>query len=147
MTSVAELDVMSKPTILTKCEYCATEFLARKFLVDRGGGRFCSTSCSAKGKKNNRRYDGAHNPNWKGGVSQNRTDGYKRKLAHKAKHPEKVAAREAVAAALRNGSIERQPCEVCGERNTHGHHDDYSKPLAVRWLCRPHHQEHHRRTA
>jgi hypothetical protein len=37
---------------------------------------------------------------------------------------------------------EPQPCEVCdapGER----HHDDYDKPLDIRWLCRAHHGETH----
>jgi hypothetical protein len=32
---------------------------------------------------------------------------------------------------------------VCGNAATHAHHDDYSKPLEVRWLCRAHHSEHH----
>src|ERR1051326_8943148 len=41
---------------------------------------------------------------------------------------------------IRRGKIYKQPCEV-GQtrRNTEGHHEDYSKPLEVRWLCRPHH--------
>lgn len=44
---------------------------------------------------------------------------------------------------LRRGKIERRPCEVCGSP-AEMHHDDYDKPLAVRWLCRPHHLALHR---
>jgi len=40
--------------------------------------------------------------------------------------------------------LERQPCEVCGARPAEAHHDDYSRPLEVRWLCKRHHAEHHR---
>jgi len=32
---------------------------------------------------------------------------------------------------------------ICGEKKAHGHHDDYTKPLAVKWLCRKHHEELH----
>lgn len=46
--------------------------------------------------------------------------------------------------AVRYGKLLRQPCEVCGEAKTEGHHSDYSKPLDVRWLCRLHHIELHR---
>jgi hypothetical protein len=47
--------------------------------------------------------------------------------------------------AIRRGHLERQPCEVCGTtEDIHAHHDDYSKPLEVRWLCRTHHIEHHK---
>lgn len=52
-------------------------------------------------------------------------------------------ARWAVRAALRSGKLVRQGCEVCGETKTHAHHDDYSKPLEVRWLCVAHHHDHH----
>ena len=38
---------------------------------------------------------------------------------------------------------ERQPCEVCGDENTEKHHDDYDKPLEVRWLCFKHHRQLH----
>lgn len=37
-----------------------------------------------------------------------------------------------------------QPCERCGASNAQRHHDDYMKPLAVRWLCPKHHGEAHR---
>jgi hypothetical protein len=45
--------------------------------------------------------------------------------------------------AIVTGRIQQQPCEVCGSLKVHGHHDDYSKPLDVRWLCPIHHSEHH----
>ena len=44
---------------------------------------------------------------------------------------------------LRRGKLERGCCEVCGLPGEEMHHDDYSKPLAVRWLCRKHHVELH----
>jgi hypothetical protein len=40
---------------------------------------------------------------------------------------------------LKRGLIERFPCEKCDEGESEMHHADYSKPLAVTWLCRKHH--------
>jgi hypothetical protein len=45
--------------------------------------------------------------------------------------------------AIRRGELVRQPCEVCGNPRSHAHHDDYSKPLEVRWLCAGHHKRWH----
>jgi DNA-binding transcriptional regulator YiaG len=53
-------------------------------------------------------------------------------------------ARRLVTIALRNGWVERQPCEICGDIPTDAHHDDYAEPLTVRWLCEAHHQDQHR---
>ena len=44
---------------------------------------------------------------------------------------------------LRDKKIPRLGCEVCGEK-AEAHHDNYSKPLDVRWLCFKHHREHHK---
>jgi ribosomal protein S27AE len=58
----------------------------------------------------------------------------------------KHAARAAVAYAIKKGVLTRQECEACGASKAEAHHDDYSKPLAVRWLCTTHHTAHHRLT-
>ena len=55
----------------------------------------------------------------------------------------RYAARWAVRRAVASGALVRNPCEVCGNPKAQGHHDDYSKPLVVRWLCASHHREHH----
>lgn len=57
--------------------------------------------------------------------------------------PVKKRANAKVQSALRAGRLMRLPCEVCGDPKTHAHHDDYSKPLDVRWLCRNHHMQEH----
>jgi hypothetical protein len=41
------------------------------------------------------------------------------------------------------GKLTKKPCEVCGSELVEMHHEDYSKPLEVRWLCRKHHLELH----
>lgn len=60
------------------------------------------------------------------------------------KYPEKRIARVTVGNAIRDGKLEKKPCEVCGSVKSEAHHEDYSKPLEVRWLCRQHHAEIHR---
>lgn len=62
---------------------------------------------------------------------------------YRAKNPEKYRAHNQLNNALRDGRIERKPCEVCGDTSSHAHHDDYSEPLEVRWLCAKHHAAHH----
>lgn len=59
----------------------------------------------------------------------------------RARYPEKYAARDAVNNGIRDGRIQRQPCEICGDAKAQAHHEDYSRPLDVRWLCFKHHRE------
>ena len=58
-------------------------------------------------------------------------------------HPDKKKAIYKSSNAIRDGKLTRKPCEVCGKEKAQAHHDDYSKPLDVRWLCVKHHNEHH----
>jgi len=59
-------------------------------------------------------------------------------------NPEKKRAQTALGNAVRDGKVQRQPCEVCGSTKVHGHHDDYGQPLNVRWLCPLHHKAAHK---
>lgn len=65
---------------------------------------------------------------------------------YREKHPEKYKAQNAVSNAVRDGRLEKPDrCSSCGIRGRlHGHHDDYSKPLDVTWLCVPCHKERHK---
>lgn len=57
------------------------------------------------------------------------------------KHPEKYKCHTVVSNALRDGRIVKYCCEECGDDNTQAHHEDYSKPLEVTWLCVKHHAD------
>jgi hypothetical protein len=63
----------------------------------------------------------------------------------RADHDVRAKARWTVNNAIRDGVIQREPCEECGGPNSEAHHEDYSQPLAVRWLCRRCHCELHTR--
>lgn len=61
-------------------------------------------------------------------------------------------ARKQVAKAIYKKQLVHRPCEICGAfgKGNNGksiveaHHDDYNKPLEIRWLCFIHHREWHR---
>ena len=56
--------------------------------------------------------------------------------AHRAKHMARVVSRM-------HGRVIKKPCEVCGSTNAEKHHEDYSRPHDVNWLCRDHHLDLH----
>lgn len=61
----------------------------------------------------------------------------------RSRAPAKYRARSAVNNAVRDGRLVRRPCEVCSSPKAQAHHDDYTRPLDVRWLCFVHHRTHH----
>lgn len=53
-----------------------------------------------------------------------------------ARFPNKMRAHRKVAYAIKRGYLVEEPCGECARtENVHAHHDDYSKPLNIRWLC------------
>ena len=70
---------------------------------------------------------------------------YQRK--RRSENPMKYRANTKLGNAKRSEEIVQGECEICGAPNTEGHHDDYEKPLDVRWLCRKHHLQKHGKMA
>lgn len=66
--------------------------------------------------------------------------------AYYKRYPMKYAAHVITRNAVRDGKlIPDLFCSICGSKERiEGHHDDYTKPLAVRWLCEKCHKEWHR---
>ena len=60
-------------------------------------------------------------------------------------NPIKVRAHRITVRELRAGRLVKPDrCSVCyAQGPIHGHHDDYSKPLEVRWLCVSCHKQWH----
>lgn len=68
----------------------------------------------------------------------------RRRQKHPEQMKERTRAHNAVARAVRSGRLLRGPCNVCGTaEDVHAHHDDYSKPMMIEWLCNHHHRVRH----
>lgn len=128
--------------VIRECRECGDEFTAVVKSLKNGEikGLYCGKSCATKARMNETDQYGENNPNWKGGVSE---DYYRYKKRQKEKYPERVKARKKLHNAIQDGRIKRESCAVCGEADAQGHHEDYSKPLDVVWLCEKHHREYH----
>ena len=53
-------------------------------------------------------------------------------------------ARSDVSHAVASKKLQKKPCEKCGKIKVEAHHEDYYKPLEVKWLCVKHHAERHK---
>lgn len=65
---------------------------------------------------------------------------------YRGRYPQKHQAQLQLQVAVKTGKIRRaSACIKCGgTKLVEAHHDDYAKPLAVRWLCRWCHRTWHR---
>lgn len=79
--------------------------------------------------------------------TQERKDCKKRaQIQTRLKDPQRYKARVWTGNAIRDGRVKRLPCEKCGDTKTEAHHEDYTKPENIRWLCFRHHREAHGQT-
>ena len=68
----------------------------------------------------------------------------KQRKAWQEKNLIKRAAHVITGNAIRDGVLVPELCKVCGKNKVDAHHDDYTKPLEVIWLCKKHHAELHK---
>jgi hypothetical protein len=109
-----------------KCPVCGK-------LTRASDDKYCSPECSHVGRRGKRVKRGSP------AYERQRQRIIERIRADYAAHPEKQAARN-----LAKKRIPIRPCDECGStKNVVRHHDDYSKPLDVRCLCRPCHSRIH----
>lgn len=81
------------------------------------------------------------------GVDANRRESYRQKrIAYRTRHPERTAVYCRVYRAKKTGVlVPPVRCPGCGAvSRIDAHHEDYSRPLQVTWICpRCHHAHHH----
>lgn len=68
--------------------------------------------------------------------------GYYNERNSELRYPEKQKARKKLRYELSTKRIKKLPCLVCGSIKSQAHHNDYSKPLDVKWFCALHHTEY-----
>ena len=106
------------------CKECCRADARKKYRADPSFRQRCLETASRVQKDNPKKY-GAH------------------KNASRRRMRSKAAVRQLTQRVINDGRLTRRPCEKCGAK-AQAHHDDYKKPLDVRWLCPKHHGEHHR---
>lgn len=160
-TVVAKGNRRKKPVVLDgvnywKCGRCSVFKPESDFYVDGKTAAGISSQCRAchmEGNLRTRDRDNARSLNADHMRRARAADPEKFRARDRASaqkkrllNSEKVLARQALNNAVKRGDVVRPgACEACGHLTAvAGHHDDYSKPLQVRWLCRACHGKEHR---
>lgn len=100
---------------LNQCKVCKLKYQKSYAKTDAG-----KEAASRRSKKPERvKYQTANTKKWR------------------ENNPEKYAAHNMINNGLRDGKLEKPlACDRCGKEDMiHGHHDDYSQPMDVEWIC------------
>jgi len=134
---------------MKKCSRCGAEKPLSEFQVRRASHDGLTASCKAclsdydKARANLPHRVMARKEYQK--TQAYRNSSAKSSQKFRLKYPVKYRAHNIVNNAIRDNKLFKEPCEVCGSSdNVHAHHDDYLKPLNIRWLCDSHHREWHK---
>ncbi len=139
--------IVLRETKMKYCPKCRVEKRLSEFNKKRRAKdglqywcRRCQSSEASKGvsRKSQQRYRQ---------TGKGKVVGQKKSQKHRQLNPEKTKAINAINHAITAGKLTRPSvCESCfNERFTEGHHEDYSKPLDVDWLCKECHIDLHRK--
>jgi formylmethanofuran dehydrogenase subunit E len=132
------------PMITKTCNWCGAEKPLTDFYKSKG--RMCKICYCATERQRRRDNPAVREYDRQRAKLPHRKENTRRVgKAFRANNPEKYVAQNAVNNAIRDRRLSRGThCQQCGsEQWLHAHHDDYSKPLEVRWLCAMCHHRHH----
>ncbi|MCK9432550.1 MAG: hypothetical protein M0R00_06300 [Candidatus Omnitrophica bacterium] len=136
-----------------KCLFCDNVFTR---IPNITGTKYCSRECYLKAnakqgrekkkselyKKNQKEYY----MKWYKEKGRKRASNYSEIITEwRLAHPIESDARIKVADAVRRGLLKKPSfCTICGEnKKLNGHHEDYSEPLKVLWVCHSCHKKLH----
>ena len=140
------------------CRPCVKEYRHQYYLANKGkeNQRTMAYLATPKGKEKAKQYAKNYASTPEGRKKKNE---YARKYRKTEKgkttlkkgidkylrlHPHVKKAKEIVRYHIRTGRIKKEPCLICNTTdNLQAHHEDYSKPLEIIWLCRTHHKQYH----
>lgn len=131
------------------CSSCKVEKSKSDFQVRRESKDGLTASCKAclKIRDRNRENESRRQKRREYKKTEAGKQAHKRAMdAYHKRYPMKYASHVITGNAIRDGKlIQASECSVCkSTEKIEGHHDDYTKPLEVRWLCESCHKEWHR---
>jgi hypothetical protein len=125
------------------------EFFSPTFWNNGGPCRPCAVMYKREWReKNHERHNISSNKYYKDYYNKNKDIIKSKKSLYYENHKDELSANAELNRAVLNGIIKRpRVCSICGISGIRiiGHHDDYSKPLVVKWVCRSCHQYIHHR--
>jgi hypothetical protein len=135
------------------CSKCKVEKPLGEFFAEKRASDGRRSSCKTCFSKGSREYIKSHPEksqqygiNYRGKTNRKSITDKDYYREYRRMNPEKTRVRTITSNAIRDGKLVKTPCRDCNTSvNIEAHHPDYTKPLEVIWLCKPHHMQLHRK--